>query len=94
VKNMGRRDRFSIPAPGEYYRVILELDSWINARSPAIQANSLLCSKLQEREPRIMERLDFLAQLRGISREDLIKQIIDGSVEPLESKEAEDGEED
>ncbi|WP_228055892.1 hypothetical protein [Lusitaniella coriacea] len=87
---MARRDRFSIPALGEYYAVLLNLDSWVNARSTATQANSLLCAKLQERETRIMERLDFLAKLRNVTRDELIKQVLAGTVESLEIKEEEE----
>lgn len=66
---------------GEYYQDLLILDSWINARALSNQAGSLLCAKLQEREPRIKERLKYLADKRGCSVDELIKQILNG--EPL-----------
>jgi hypothetical protein len=65
---------------GEYYQDLLILDSWINARALSNQAGSLLCAKLQEREPRIKERLKYLADKRGCSTEELIKQILNGEI--------------
>ena len=77
--------RFSMPAPGEYYRDLLEVDSWVNGRTVGVQANSLLCSKLQEREARVRERVRYLAQKRGISVDKLWVQILQGNAGPIES---------
>lgn len=76
--------RFSMPAPGEFYRDLLEIDSWVNGRTVGVQANSLLCSKLQEREARIRERIRYLAQKRGISVDELWVQILQGNAESLD----------
>jgi len=63
---------------GEYYVFLLKWDCWINGRSKSGQAGSLLCSKLQEREQRIIERLDFLARIRNMSVEELKMAIVNG----------------
>lgn len=80
---MARRERFSIAPIGEFYRDLLEIDSWINARTASTQANSLLCAKLQEREPKIRERVAYLARKRGISTEEMWVQILKGEAVDL-----------
>jgi hypothetical protein len=83
VTSMARRERFSIAPIGEYYRDLLEVDAWINARTASTQANSLLCSKLQEREPKIRERLEYLARKRGITIDEMRAQILRGEAVDL-----------
>jgi hypothetical protein len=82
-ESMPRRERFSISPIGEYYRDLLEIDAWINARTASTQANSLLCAKLQEREARIKERVAYLARKRGITAEEMWIQILKGEAEDL-----------
>lgn len=86
-ENMARRERFSIAPIGEYYRDLLEVDSWINARTASTQANSLLCSKLQEREQRIKNRVEYLAKKRGITSDEMWIQILKGQAEDLKPDE-------
>lgn len=80
---MPRRERFSIAPIGEFYRDLLEVDAWINARTASTQANSLLCAKLQEREERIRQRVAYLAKKRGVSAEEMWLQILKGEAEDL-----------
>lgn len=80
---MPRRERFSISPIGEFYRDLLEVDAWINARTTSNQATSLLCAKLQEREDRIRERVTYLAKKRGISSDEMWVQILKGEAEEL-----------
>jgi len=80
---MPRRERFSISPIGEYYRDLLEVDAWVNARTASTQANSLLCAKLQERETRIKDRVAYLAQKRGITADEMWVQILKGEAEDL-----------
>lgn len=84
---MPRRERFSISPLGEYYRDLLEVDSWINARTASTQANSLLCAKLQEREDRIRERVAYLARKRNISPDEMWMQILKGEAKDLSPEE-------
>lgn len=84
---MARKERFSIAPIGEFYMDVLTVDSWINARSRSIQATSLLCAKLQEREPRVRERVNYLAKKRGVSGDELWAQILQGSAAPMDHAE-------
>ena len=79
--------RLTIAPIGEYYGDLLTIDSWINDRSKAQQASSLLCSKLQEREDRIRERVKYLANKRGISPDELWIQILKGKAKKIEPDE-------
>ena len=75
--------RLQIADLGEFYTDLLELDSWIRGSSKASQASSLLCSKLQEREPKIEARLTYLAKKRGIDKEELRALVLRGEAERL-----------
>lgn len=85
-----KRERFPIAPLGEYYKDLLLIDSWINDRSMAMQANSLLCSKLQEREDRIQRRVEYLARKRGMSTDELWKAILKGEATRIDSSEISD----
>ena len=61
---------------GEYYADLIRLDSWINGRTRSAQAGSLLCAKIQEREGRILERLAYLANKRGLTADELRCEIL------------------
>lgn len=77
---MPKIKRIALPPIGEYYSDMLLYDSFITGRSQSMQAASLLCAKLQEREPRIKERLEYLAEKRNISVSELKKQIREGEI--------------
>lgn len=66
---------------GEYYQDMLSLDAYITGRTPSSQAGSLLGAKLQEREPKIKERLQYLATKRGVTVEELTAQILNGNID-------------
>lgn len=77
-----RKDARLIVSPlGEFYTDLLTVDAWLNNRSRAGQANILLCAKLQDRQKLIKERLDYIANKRGITTDELWKQIVDGTIE-------------
>jgi hypothetical protein len=80
-------ERLQIPALGEYYSDLLAIDSAINARSEPQQANSLLCSKLQEREEKIKSRVKYLADKRGRSFDEMWNSILIGRFDPLSTDE-------
>lgn len=81
-----RKDgRLVISPLGEFYEDLLRVDSWINARTIASQANSLLCAKLMQRQVEIRDRVTYLAAKRGISAEDLWTQILSGEAEEDET---------
>jgi len=81
IKDMAGNKRLQVPALGEYYDDLLYIDSWINNRTKVAQAQSLLCSKIQEREARIRERVTYLATKRGISDKEMWQQILSGKAE-------------
>lgn len=71
-------DRISMSSLGEYYEDILEIDARMNARSKPEQARTLVYAKIQEREGRIKERVEYLARKRGISFEQMWDQLLTG----------------
>ncbi|WP_414623865.1 hypothetical protein [Calothrix sp. CCY 0018] len=81
---MPRKDeRLAIPALGEYYNDILTVDAWVNGRTKVVQAQSLLCAKLQERDKLIKERVEYLAKKRGITFDEMWEQIINGTAQKI-----------
>jgi hypothetical protein len=81
---MPRKDDRCVLSPlGEWYEDLLSADAAINARSMAMQGNSLLCAKLQERYPMIRERIEYLAKKRNISFEECWKQSVTGKIEKI-----------
>lgn len=80
-------DRLRIASIGEYYEDLLEIDSSLTGRTPATQAASLLCAKLQEREPKIKERIRYLAAKRGVSFEEMWLKVLQKDYEKLSPEE-------
>ncbi|WP_235018970.1 hypothetical protein [Tolypothrix sp. NIES-4075] len=81
---MPRKDeRLAIPALGEYYNDILTVDAWVNGRTKVVQAQSLLCAKLQERDKLIKERVEYLAKKRGITFDEMWEQILNGTAQKI-----------
>lgn len=80
-------DRLTVAPIGEWYEDLLTADSIINARSVSTQASSLLCAKLQEREPKIKERIEYLAKKRGLTYEDCWKLAVTGKLEKITPEE-------
>ena len=77
-----RKDgRFTIAPLGEFYEDYLKVDSWINNRTTAIQANSLLCAKLMQRQVEIRDRVSYLAEKREISTKEMWAQILNGTAQ-------------
>jgi hypothetical protein len=85
--DMTKRERLFIGELGEYYNDLLTIDSLINSRTAPNQANSLLCAKLQERETKIRERVQYLADKRGISFKEMWDQLLTGSYQKLNPEE-------
>ncbi len=77
-----RKDgRLTVAPLGEFYEDLLKVDSWINARTIASQANSLLCAKLMQRQAEIRDRINYLANKRGIPADELWTQILNGEAQ-------------
>lgn len=78
-----KSDRLQIPPLGEWYQDLLRIDAVINDRSEPSQASALLCAKLQEREARIRERVQYLANKRGIPFDEMWDSILTGTYAKL-----------
>lgn len=82
--------RIQIPFPGDWYFDLLTIDAAINGRSVPVQSQSLLCAKLQERETKIKERVQYMAEKRGISYEQCWRLLLSGGdYEPDKSNDME-----
>ena len=80
-------DRLVLPGLGEHYHDLLVVDSTINARTPAQQAHSLLCARLQGQQGDIRERVEYLAKKRGITFDEVWEQILKGDFEKIDPSE-------
>ncbi len=89
LTEMAETKRFTVPDLGEWYTDQLALDAWLNNRSKAVQAQSLLSAKLQEREPIIEKRLSYIAQKRGLTPDELRSQILTGKAQQISRDEDE-----
>jgi hypothetical protein len=65
--NQRREERLQIPALGEYYDDLLDLDAELSSRTKVQQAQSLISERLQEKMFGIRERVQYLADKRGIT---------------------------
>lgn len=74
-------DRIVIAPVGEWYEDLLTVDARITARSKAQQASSLLCAKLQEREDKIKERVDYLAKKKGVTFDEMWTALLRGDID-------------
>lgn len=78
-----KSERLQIPPLGEWYQDLLAIDAAINDRSEPNQASSLLCGKLQERESKIRERVQYLARKRNKSFDEMWDDILTSNYEKL-----------
>jgi hypothetical protein len=76
IMNPRKDDRLALPALGEYYDDLLDIDAEINGRTKVQQGQSLLCEKIQEKEEEIKEKVKYLAERRGISFNQMWTEIL------------------
>lgn len=69
--NQRREERLQIPALGEFFDDLLDVDAELSNRTRVQQAQSLLSEKLNERIPDIEQRIKYLAEKRGITSDQL-----------------------
>ena len=86
-KSMAKDDRLRVASVGEWYEDLLTIDAIVNGRTESQQASSLLCSKLQERQERIKERVRYLAAKRGVTFEEMWLQLLKGNYRKLTTEE-------
>jgi hypothetical protein len=65
-----------------YYFWMLVIEAWLKNRSLAEEAGSLLQAKLMERVGKRDEMLAVYAEQLKISKEELTKKILEGTIEP------------
>lgn len=68
---------------GEFYDDALAIEAAIKNRSKTAEATSLLCSKLQEREVKRTAMVQYLANKRGITFDEMWNLILTGKYEPI-----------
>lgn len=74
--NQRREERLQIPALGEFYDDLLDIDAELSSRTRVQQAQSLLSEKLNERAPDIKKRIKYLADKRGVSSDQIWSEIL------------------
>lgn len=74
--NQRREERLQIPALGEFFDDLLDVDAELSNRTRVQQAQSLLSEKLNERIPDIEQRVKYLAEKRGITPDQVRGEIL------------------
>ncbi|BAZ09301.1 hypothetical protein NIES4071_11090 [Calothrix sp. NIES-4071] len=74
--NQRREERLQIPALGEFYDDLLDIDAELSSRTRVQQAQSLLSEKLNERVPDIKQRVKYLADKRGVTSDQIWSEIL------------------
>ncbi len=80
-------ERQYISYVGEYYDDAWTIEAELKGRTKTAEGASLLCGKLQERESRRNQMVQYLADKRGISFKDMWNQILIGRYQPLTTEE-------
>jgi hypothetical protein len=76
-------ERSYISYPGEYYDDAWTVEAALKGRTKTAEGSSLLCAKLQERESRRNQMVQYLANKRNISFEEMWNQLLVGDYEPI-----------
>lgn len=76
-----RSKRLQVPNPGTFYLDLLTIDAAINNRTAPMQAQSLLCAKLQEREKLIRERVQYIADRDNKTFDEVWGELLHGTYE-------------
>ena len=79
--------RLMVAPLGEIYDNALEIEAFLKNRTKALEANSLLCARLMSRKEYRDNAIAYLAWKRGISADDMVKQILLGEAEHLTAQE-------
>lgn len=83
VMKTQKNDRLTLPSLGEECQDLLTVDAEINMRTPAQQAHSLLCGRLQARREDIKNRVSYLAKKRGVTFDEMWEQLLKGEGEKI-----------
>lgn len=83
VKGKAMADRFYISQLGEPYYDMLKVEAWLKQRTMSAEANSILCSRLMQREEYRDRLVNELARKRGISFQQMWDMILIDGAEPM-----------
>jgi hypothetical protein len=84
-----KQERLYIQQLGEIYEDELKVRAWLNRSTLSLQAKSDLSTFLNMRRDDTKEKLQIMANKRGISYEELRKAITDGTAEKLVEEDSE-----
>lgn len=73
-------EKLMLTLTGEFYQDLLTLDSWLEGKARSTHAANLLGKALNQRETQIRERLEYAANKRGITVDELWSGILDGTI--------------
>lgn len=79
--------RLQVPFIGEFYYDELIIEAKLKGRTEVQEAASLLCSKLMQREETRKKMIERLAMKRGITPEEMRRQLLTDEYQPLEPDE-------
>lgn len=79
--------RLQLPALGEPYDDLLNVDSFLAGNTIPVQGKSLLQAKLKEKKPCIEEGVRYLARKRSVSFERMWDDIVTGKAEKMSADE-------
>ena len=84
------KKRLQIPWLGEYYMDELIIEARMKNRTEVVEAASLLCAKLMQRQPDRERMIQALADKRGITFKEMRSQLLNNEHEPLTTDEMEE----
>ena len=76
-------ERFYIAQLGEPYFDMLKVEAWLKRRTMSAEGNSILCSRLMQRESYRHQLVSELARKRGISYEQMWDDILCDRAVPM-----------
>ena len=85
--NAKKADRFKMPPLSEFYEDLLRVDAFLARNTLSAQAKSLLQAFLTQKEPKMRERVQYLADKRGITFAEMWQQIQSGKVQEMSKEE-------
>jgi hypothetical protein len=71
--------RITLPPLGEHDDDWLRVWAWLNNRSKSAQAAGLISFRIRERKAEIEKMLEYVAKKRGVTPDELFKNILDGT---------------
>lgn len=78
-----KQERLYIQQLGEIYEDELKIRAWLNRSTLSLQAKSDLSSFLNMRRDDTKDKLQVMADKRGVSYEELRQAIVDGNIDKL-----------